>query len=124
MNLSRPEAALALALRAATSYTVAPQYRWWRGRRFRADFAIWEDEDEALAGEVLPLLVEVEGGKRGAPGHHQRLDGIDYDCQKYAEAQCQGYEVLRISSRMAHDGRGLAFIERLMERRRSLRSEP
>ena len=70
-------------------------------RKWRSDFKIGPK-----------LLVEVEGAIRGNPGRHQRIDGIDVDCEKYAEAMLAGYDVLRVSGRMVRDGRALNFIER------------
>ena len=64
--------------------------------------------------EHKPLLVEIDGAKRGAPGAHQRVSGIDYDCRRGAEALLQGYRVLRVSSRMVQDGTALQIIERLL----------
>lgn len=110
---STAEAALAFQLRAATAFTYQREFRFHPVRLWRSDFAIWASS-EAARGGVRPLLVEVEGAVRGKPGRHQRVDGMEQDCEKYAEAQCHGYTVLRVSAGMARDGRALAYIERLM----------
>ena len=79
------------------------EFQFHPARKWRADFKIGPK-----------LLVEVEGAKRGNPGRHQRIDGIDADCEKYAEAMLMGYDVLRVSGRMVRDGRALNFIERYL----------
>ena len=118
MKLPRPkskgEETLALALR-ATRYHFVREYRWCPSREFRADFAVWHTEAEQLAGN-LPLLVEIDGAKRGKPGAHQRVDGVDYDCRRMAEAMCLGYRMLRVSWRMIKDATVLGYIERLLLR--------
>ena len=111
---SKGEEALAFALRAIGKYHVEREYRWHPTRRFRSDFAIWRSAAENDAG-TLPLLVEIDGAKRGKPGAHQTVDGVDYDCRRSAEALVRGYVMLRVSTRMVKDGTALNHIESLMD---------
>ena len=78
------------------------QFKFHPTRNWKADFRIGK------------LIVEVEGATYGKPGHHQRVDGIDNDCQRQAEMMLAGYHVLRVSGRMVRDGRALNFIERYL----------
>ena len=107
--MSAAEAELALQLR-ASKIPFARQYAFHSRRRFRADFAVW-----AVSGAANPILVEVDGAKYGKPGAHQRVDGIDYDCRRAAEALVEGYLMLRVSSRMVKDGTALQYIEKLLK---------
>lgn len=120
---SAPEATLEQHLRAMApkhGWHFEGQYRWHPERRFRADFAVWHPRfidgkvAPPLEGEEPYLLVEIDGAKKGAPGAHQRVDGIDRDCRRAAEALVLGYQVLRVSSRMVKDGTALQYIEKLM----------
>lgn len=113
---SKPEAELELQLRAMLpthGWCYQEQYPWNPHRQFAADVAIWPCPEDARMGN-LPLLVEIDGAKKGAPGAHQRVDGIDYDCRRQADALVLGYRVLRVSSRMVRDGTALQYIEQLM----------
>ena len=102
-NRTLPRPAFQIAFKA--------QYKFHPDRKFRADFAVWNADRPAR----MSLLVEVDGAKRGAPGAHQRVDGIDYDCRRIAEALVIGHRVLRVSSRMVRDGTALNYIERLLK---------
>lgn len=101
--MSQTEDTLAFQLMAA-GISFEREYRFHPTRKWRTDFIV--------DGR---LLVEVEGAIRGKPGRHQRVDGVDADCTKYAEAMLMGWPVLRVSARMARDGRALQYIERLLE---------
>ena len=61
------------------------------------------------------MIVEVMAPWRGKPGAHQRVDGIDYDCERQAEAMLQGYAFMRVSGRMARDGRALGVHREVVE---------
>ena len=98
--MSEPEDALAFHLK-AVGIPHERQFKFHPERRWRADFLI--------DGR---LIVEVDGAKHGKPGAHQRVDGVDYDCERQAEALCLGYAFMRVSGRMARDGRALAYIEK------------
>ena len=110
---SKPEATLALQLRAVGIYHET-QYHWHSERKFRSDFAVWGETTYGGMPIGKPLLVEVDGAKRGKPGAHQRVDGIDYDCRRAAEALCEGYTMFRVSSGMVRDGTALAYIEKFV----------
>jgi hypothetical protein len=75
-------------------------------RRWRFDLA-WEDRQFAC---------EIEGGvfmKGGS--RHSRGRGFENDCEKYAEALCRGWRVLRVTTDMVRDGRALGYLERLLK---------
>ena len=101
--MSQAEDTLAFQL-VAVGISFERQFRFHPDRNFRADFLV--------EGK---LLVEVDGATRGKPGAHQRVDGIDYDCERQAEALCMEYQFMRVSARMARDGRALGYIERLLD---------
>lgn len=72
-------------------------------RRWRFDLA-WEGERFA---------VEIEGGVFMVGGsRHSRGRGFENDCEKYAEALCRGWRILRVTTDMVRDGRALTYIER------------
>ena len=76
-------------------------------RRWRFDFAHREKR----------IAVEVEGVLRGRPGRHQRVDGMTADCEKYAEALCLGWAVLRVVPAQVRSGDALRWLLRLLESR-------
>ena len=91
--MSQAEDTLAFQMR-AVGIPFEREYRFHPTRKWRCDFLV--------AGR---LLVEVEGAIRQAQGRHQTVEGVDRDCEKYAEAMLLGWPVLRVSARMARDGR-------------------
>lgn len=102
-------------LKVATKHLVwQREYRFHPERKWRSDFAIWSCAESRDRGD-LPLLVEIEGAKYGAPGRHQRVDGIDADCEKYANAMLLGHTVLRVSARQVQNGKALQWIEQLLQ---------
>ena len=109
MPPSNAEASLELQLRATcqTSLEWRREFVFHSTRKWRADFAIWRLSDSDKC-----LLVEIEGTVYGKPGRHQRVDGMERDCEKYAEALLSGYPVLRVTPKMVRDGRALQYIER------------
>lgn len=114
MSKSANEAKLEWHLRVATRFVwERDTFKFHPEKKFRADFAIWSCEESRRIGHK-PLLIEVDGAKKGKPGAHQRVDGIDYDCRRAAEAVALGYRVLRVSARMVQDGTALTYIERLL----------
>ena len=116
MTRSRGEEEMAFLLTHASSFPFERQYAFHPVRRWRADFAVWPNKEWHGVPGCRPLLVEIEGAKRGrAPGRHQRIDGMEADCEKYAEAMCLGYTVLRVMPRQVRGGIALIWIERLME---------
>ena len=118
--MSRYEDVLAFQLRHASSFPFEQQYRFHPTRKWRADFAVWPNEEwhgihQADPPMLLPLLVEVEGAVRGKPGHHQRVDGMEADCEKYAAAMCRGHYVLRVMPSQVISGVALQWIEQMMD---------
>ena len=101
MSKSRAEAELALQLR-AVSIGMVREYGFHPTRRWRFDFA---DPEHYLA-------VEIEGVKYGKPGRHQRVDGMNADCEKYAEALLLGWSVLRVTPQQVRSGLAIRWIER------------
>lgn len=80
------------------------EYRFAPPRRWRFD----------LAWESLRFACEIEGGVFVA-GRHSRGRGYENDCEKYAEALCHGWRVLRVTTDMVRDGRALNYLERLLK---------
>ena len=112
--MSKGEDELAFQLRHATKFAFEREYRFHPTRRWRADVAIWIGPAH-MAANLPCLLVEVEGAIRGKPGRHQRIDGMERDAEKYAEAMCLGWKVLRVMPSQVKSGQALEWIERLME---------
>ena len=112
--MSQHEIELAWQLTHATKYPFQREFRFHPLRMWRADFAVWCSPQSRDAG-ALPLLVEVEGAIRGKPGHHQRIDGMEEDCCKYAAALLAGFAVLRVMPSQVKSGQALEWIEKLMK---------
>ena len=113
------EAELAFQLKHATPFQFVEQYKFHPEREWRSDFAIFgrvmtEFTRFRVFSMDVPLLVEVEGGIRGKPGRHQRIDGMEADCEKYAEAMLMGFRVLRVMPRQVKSGVALQWIERMV----------
>jgi very-short-patch-repair endonuclease len=87
----------ALGIQAVREHRFAPPRRW------RFDFALPE----------LLIAVEIEGGV-WTGGRHTRGSGFTADAEKYAEALCLGWRVLRITGDHVRSGQGLKWLERLM----------
>lgn len=69
-----------------------------------------------LAWESLRFACEIEGGVFMAGGsRHSRGRGYENDCEKYAEALCRGWRVLRVTTDMVRDGRALTYLERILK---------
>ena len=67
-----------------------------------------------LAWEGHRLACEIEGGVYLAGGsRHSRGRGFENDCEKYAEALCRGWRVLRVTTDMVTDGRAVGYLERI-----------
>lgn len=83
-----------------------PEWYFAKPRRWRFDLA-WEDR---------MLACEIEGGVFLAGGsRHSRGRGFENDCEKYAEALCRGWRILRVTTDMVRDGRALGYLERLLK---------
>lgn len=102
--MSDLEETLAFHIKVAGMPEPTREYAFWPGRKFRFDFC-WP---------ALMLAVECEGGTRQG-GRHNRHEGFEADCVKYAEALILGWRVLRVTSDMVKDGRAITLIERLMQ---------
>ena len=81
------------------------EFKFHPTRRWRFDFA-WPTES---------LAVEVDGGA-WVNGRHSRGSGVEKDCEKYAEAMCAGWRILRVTPKHVHSGEALAWISRLLSR--------
>ena len=60
--------------------------------------------------------VEVEGGG-WVGGRHVRGGGFAKDLEKYAEAACRGWLVLRVDAAMIEDGRAVEYVRRILKLR-------
>ena len=67
-----------------------------------------------VAWPVYKLAVEVDGGGFVA-GRHSRGVGIEKDCEKYAEALCLGWRVLRCTPRQIRTGQAATWIETMLK---------
>ena len=82
-------------------------------RRWRFDLA-WPD---------LKFAVEIEGvvypDRRSGDGHlrgrHASVKGFTADLEKYAEACCLGWRILRVLPKHVTNGEALNWIERVMD---------
>ena len=80
------------------------EYKFHPDRRWRMDFA-WPDD---------LLAVEVEGGT-WVNGRHNRGSGFEKDAEKYAEALCLGWKVLRITGSQICTGKAIKWIRELQQ---------
>lgn len=80
------------------------EVRFHPTRKWRADY-LW--------GVPWKLIVEVDGGVFIA-GRHSRGAGVEQDVEKFAEAMCLGYRVLRVTTRHVANGKAINWIERLL----------
>lgn len=74
-------------------------------RKWRADFFI--------SGFDCLILVEIEGGA-WSNGRHTRGKGFTNDVEKYNEATCLGYKVLRGTPEHVKSGKLLAWLRRVL----------
>ena len=89
------------------------EYRFHPTRRWRFDFAMPE----------VWVAVEFEGGvfagKNGKVGRHVRGAGARADMEKYNEAACLGWVVLRVMADHVKSGEALRWIESVVKLRAS-----
>ncbi len=97
------EAALIMQLNAEKIGGWCREYQFHPTRKWRADFA-W-------IGAML--LVEIEGAVY-VQGRHSRGAGMEADCEKYSEAACLGFKVIRVTTRMVKNGKALDYIQRIL----------
>ena len=83
------------------------EFQFHPTRKWRADYAV-----RRRSGP--PLLVEVEGGSM-MNGRHNRAQGFENDCQKYAEAMVLGYRILRVTSLQVMNMKAIRWIIKLTE---------
>jgi very-short-patch-repair endonuclease len=81
------------------------EYKFHPVRRWRFD----------LAWDGLMLAVEVDGGI-WTGGRHGTGSGITSDCEKYNEAVCLGWIVLRVTPDQVESGMALKWIETMWNR--------
>jgi hypothetical protein len=81
-----------------------PEYAFHPTRKWRADYAFAE----------MDVLLEIEGGAF-VGGRHTYGAGFEKDCEKYAEALCLGWFVLRVTPRMVKDGRVFDWLLRIQK---------
>jgi len=105
--MSDAEETLAFQLR-AVGIRFEREVRFAPPRRWRADFAIAQSDDERRT-----LLIEVDGGS-WIGGRHTTGAGFEADCEKLNAATLAGYRVLRATPAMVNDGRALALIEKAL----------
>ena len=86
---------------------VKQEYRFHPTRRFRFDVAIPE----------LHIGIEVDGLLPGAGGGHQRRQAYIQDRVKDLEAQCLGWQVIRVVTDQVRDGSCFPYLEKLIRRR-------
>lgn len=106
---SKSEETLAQILQ-ADGYTFERQFEFYPERKFQADFLIRHPRGMCHPAKVDKLIIEVDGGKKGKPGRHQRVDGIDYDCRRTMEAMLLGFDVFRVSRAMILDNTVSEFL--------------
>jgi very-short-patch-repair endonuclease len=104
LNASDPEETMAFQLKAAGLPEPIRQFRFLPPRRWRADFA-WPER---------MLLLEVDGGVFIAGGHN-RGQAYTLDRERDAEAICNGWTVLRVTSGQVESGQALSWVERLLK---------
>ena len=100
---SEPERALLFQPQAVGLPEPQRELRFAPPRRWRFDLAYPEKM----------LAVEIEGGV-WVSGRHSRGAGSTKDMEKYAEALCQGWRVLRVTPAQIDSGQALGWIERLL----------
>ena len=101
--MSELEEALVMWLQTSSVPAPVREHAFHPTRKWRFDFA-WVDQQ---------IAVEVEGGS-WVGGAHNRGQGFEKDCEKYAEAAIAGWRVLRVTTDMVEDGRAIQYIERAL----------
>lgn len=80
------------------------EFKFHPKRRWRIDFAF---PDERVG-------VEVEGGTWSG-GRHTRGSGFAADCEKYAQAMCLGWRVLRVTGDQVKSGEARLWLFCLLQ---------
>lgn len=95
---------LAFQIKAAELPSPECEYKFFPGRKWRADFA-WPDK---------MLIVEYDGGIYSR-GRHVRGKGFELDCEKFNAATLAGWRVLRFTRKHVESGMALMCIEMALE---------
>lgn len=106
MSKSDLEAAMSIHIRANDLPDPEREHRFARPRRWSFDFA-WP---------ALMLALEVEGGV-WSNGRHTSGKGFTDDCEKYNEALCRGWRVLRVTAAQIDSGAAVDWLRRAMVER-------
>lgn len=99
---SELEELFAYQIRAAKLLEARREYRFHPTRRWRIDFA-WPDR---------MIGVEIEGGV-WTGGRHTTGVGFTLDCEKYAEAACAGWTILRFTGSQVSNGQAIDWLSRV-----------
>lgn len=108
-DMSKLEASLLLHIRANELPEPEREYRFHTKRRWRFD----------LAYPVKRLAIEIEGGiymqtSTGRSKGHANPKRFEQDCEKYNEAICAGWRVIRVTADQIRDGSAIDWLRRLM----------
>lgn len=79
------------------------EYIFHDTRKWRIDIA-WPE---------LRIGVEVDGGVY-VGGRHTTGAGFEKDCDKFAEAACYGWRIIRVTPNLIKSGQAIGWIERLL----------
>ena len=90
------------------------EYAFVPGRKFRADFLVWDVPGPGWA--THRVLVEVDGGA-WISGRHTRGSGFEKDAEKASLAAINGYRVIKCVPSQVEDGTCLAWIEQALGRK-------
>lgn len=104
--MSNLEELFAFQLRAMRYPEGQREYKFHPKRRWRLDFA-WPDK---------MLGVEVEGGV-WTGGRHSTGVGFTQDCEKYAEAMCLGWRILRVTGSQVENGEAIQWFARVYDKK-------
>lgn len=105
-NKFDPVTLLFLAQCKETPSVAAPiqEYPFHPTRRWRFDFA-WPATKVAMEKEGV---IYNKGG-----GRHQQKAGYEADCEKYAEALCLGWRVLRVTPKQIREGKAIRWLRQI-----------
>lgn len=102
--MSNLEALLLEQITAAGIEQPVTEHKFHPKRRWRFDLC-WPND---------LLAVEVEGGT-WINGRHNRGSGFEKDAEKYAEAMCLGWTVLRVTGSQICTGKAIKWIKTIRE---------
>lgn len=101
--MSNLEELFAMHIRAERLPEPAREYKFHPTRRWRLDFA-WPSK---MVG------VEIEGGV-WTGGRHSTGTGFTADCEKYAEALCRGWRILRVTGDQVQSGQAIDWLKQIL----------